>query len=146
MALILDNSSVCASPIMSSSVRPHGLWPAGLHHLWDCPGRKLEWVVMSSSRGSSWAWDGICALAVDSFPRATWESHSSPIDAAWFVQLFLYSLALRLFLVSFAMNSKAALSILYKYSYLFTLLSLLRFLKVGFWFYLVPCLIFFYAD
>ena len=62
--LLLLITALCASSIVSNSVRPHGLWPAGLHHLWDFPGRKLECVVISSSGGSSWAWGGICASCI----------------------------------------------------------------------------------
>ena len=39
---------------MSSSLQPHGLWPARLFCPWDSLGKRiLEWVAMPSYRGSS---------------------------------------------------------------------------------------------
>ena len=38
---------------MSDSLWPHGLYPARLLYPWNFPGKKLEWVAISYSRGSS---------------------------------------------------------------------------------------------
>ena len=40
-------------------LQPHGLKPARLLCPWDSPARILEWVAISSSRGSSWPRDSI---------------------------------------------------------------------------------------
>ena len=45
--------------VMSDSLGPHELYPARLLCLWDFPGKILEWVVISFSRGSSWPRDWI---------------------------------------------------------------------------------------
>ena len=44
---------VLSHSLVSNSVRPHGLWPTRLLCPWNSPARILEWVAMSSSRGSS---------------------------------------------------------------------------------------------
>ena len=45
---------VCVSlSIVSDTLQPHGLWPARLLCPWNFPGKNLEWVAISFSRGSS---------------------------------------------------------------------------------------------
>ena len=45
---------MCVSlSVVSNSLRPCGLWPARLLHLWDFPARILEWITISFSRRSS---------------------------------------------------------------------------------------------
>ena len=44
--------AVLSHSVVSDSLRPHGLQPSRLFCPWDSPGKKLEWVVMPSSRGS----------------------------------------------------------------------------------------------
>ena len=43
----------CSRSAMSDSLLPHGLQPTRHLHPWDFPGRVLEWVAISFSRGSS---------------------------------------------------------------------------------------------
>ena len=43
--------------VMSNSLWPHELHPSRLLCPWDSPGRVLEWVAISLSRGSSWPRD-----------------------------------------------------------------------------------------
>ena len=43
---------------------PQRLWPTRLFCPWDSPDKKLEWVAMIYSRGSSWARDGNCISSI----------------------------------------------------------------------------------
>ena len=54
--------SVCelSCSVMSGSLQPHGLQPAGLPCPWCFPGKDTEWVAISCSRGSSWLKDQAC--------------------------------------------------------------------------------------
>ena len=46
--------TVCVNhSVVSDSLQPHGLYPARLLCPWDSPGKNIEWVVISFSRGSS---------------------------------------------------------------------------------------------
>ena len=51
---------VCACSVMSDSLRPHELWPARLLCPWKLPGKNIEWVANSFSRGSSRPRDQTC--------------------------------------------------------------------------------------
>ena len=45
---------MCVSlSVVSDTLQPHGLWPARLLCPWNFPGKNLEWVAISFSRGSS---------------------------------------------------------------------------------------------
>ena len=46
-------TSLSAHLVIADSLRPRGLWPARLLSMGILQARKLEWVAMSSSRGSS---------------------------------------------------------------------------------------------
>ena len=50
----LNSSCVLSHSVLSNSLRPHRLQPASLLCSWDFPGKNMEWVVISSSRGSSY--------------------------------------------------------------------------------------------
>ena len=55
--------------LVSDSLRPHGLCPLGSSVHGVSQARLLEWVAISSSRGSSWPRDGTGSPALaDSFP------------------------------------------------------------------------------
>ena len=43
---------VLSPSVVSDSLQPNGLQPAKSLFPWDFPGKKLEWVVISSSRSS----------------------------------------------------------------------------------------------
>ena len=43
-------SKSVSCPVVSDSLRPHGLLPASLLHPWDSQARILEWVVFPSPR------------------------------------------------------------------------------------------------
>ena len=47
------NCAVLSHSVVSDSSRPRGLSPVRLLSPWGSPGKKLEWVAMPSSRGSS---------------------------------------------------------------------------------------------
>ena len=53
MILISEGACMRACSVLSDSLLHHGLWLTRLLSPWDSPGKILEWVVMSSSRGSS---------------------------------------------------------------------------------------------
>jgi len=53
---------VCS--VMSDSLQPHRLWPSRLLCPWNFPATILEWVVISSLRGSSRLRDQTCICCV----------------------------------------------------------------------------------
>ena len=63
--------------VMSDSLRPHGLWFARLLCLWDFPARRLEWVAIFSSTGSSQPRDQTLVSCIGRqiiYHWATWEA------------------------------------------------------------------------
>ena len=68
--------------VVSDSFWPHGLQSTRSSVLWIFQARILEWVAISSSRGSSWPKDLICASCVYCIGKqilyhwATWQVHS----------------------------------------------------------------------
>ena len=73
--------SLCVCSVMSNSLRPHGLQLSGLPCHGIIPARILEWVAISSSRGSSWPRDQTriaCGSSIDwwlLYHWATWKDH-----------------------------------------------------------------------
>ena len=57
--------------VMSNSAT-HGLWPTRLLCPWDLQARILEWVAISSSRGSSWLRDPTCVSCIGSQVPCHW--------------------------------------------------------------------------
>ena len=63
------SNDVLRHSVMSDSLWPHGLQPTRLLCPWDYPARILEWVAISSSRGSSWPrdWNHIYSWILNSW-------------------------------------------------------------------------------
>ena len=55
---------VCACSVMSYSLRASGLQPTRFLWPWSFQARILEWVAISSSRGSSWPRDWTASLSL----------------------------------------------------------------------------------
>ena len=62
---IKDCACVVSGSVTSNSLWLHGLQPTRLLCPWDLQARILEWVVMPSSRGSSWPRDQIHVSCID---------------------------------------------------------------------------------
>ena len=86
--------TVCACSVMSKSWRPYGLWSATVHGTLHgvSQARKLEWVAISSSRGSSWPRDqNLYASRVSYTGRRTlyhWTTWEAPYITTLPVQYF----------------------------------------------------------
>ena len=65
--------------VVSNSVQHYGLQPASLLCPWNYPGRILEWVAISFSRGSSWPRDWTWA----SYIYLHWQADSLLLCATW---------------------------------------------------------------
>ena len=86
--------------VVSNSFRPQGLWPARLLCPWDSPGKNTEWVVMPSSRGSSWLKNQTCTSCASCIEGgffthwATWKAldRKYPVSYLKFLEKGVWSL------------------------------------------------------
>ena len=69
-----------ARSVMYDALQPHRLQPTRLLCPWDSPGKNIQWVAMTSSRGSSQPRDQTCISCVSCigtrilYHWATWEA------------------------------------------------------------------------
>ena len=75
MILISEGACMHACSLLSDSLLYHGLWLTRLLSPWDSPGKILEWVVISSSRGSSPPRDQTHVSC-----SSMWQEDSSPLS------------------------------------------------------------------
>ena len=86
--------TMCACSVVSKSWWPYGVWSATVHGTVHgvSQARKLEWVAISSSRGSSWPRDqNLCASRVSCTGRQTlyhWTTWEAPYITTLPVQYF----------------------------------------------------------
>ena len=85
---------MCAYSVTYNSLWPHGLQAARLHYPYNFPGKNLEWVAFSYSRGSSWPWDQthISCIGGGFFTNsAIWEGPRRGLLSSKRNELFIYT-------------------------------------------------------